>query len=87
MSLKATRLRIYPGNVQHKALPALLGHARFVWNWAVARHKAHLDNDDSTVQSSRAAARRSPQVPSRTHGPSGPQAEHRETNPRTTQSW
>ena len=45
--LKATRLRVYPNAEQRRILPALFGHARFVWNWALARHKDHLEKKEN----------------------------------------
>lgn len=44
--LKATRLRVYPNAQQRKTLPALFGHARFVWNWALARQREHLERGE-----------------------------------------
>ena len=44
--LKATRLRVYPNAAQRQILPTLFGHARFVWNWALARQKEHLKSGE-----------------------------------------
>ena len=46
---RAYRLRAYPTRAQQRELGRLLGAARFVWNWALARRSQAYQADKSTL--------------------------------------
>ena len=46
---RAYRLRAYPTRAQERAIGRLIGAARFVWNWALARRSDAYQADQSQL--------------------------------------